>query len=65
MGVLGSMHISGHVVLRTDKGLHVERLWRDAEWWDKQVPKLKYFYFDYLLPELACPRYHKGGIRDH
>ena len=52
-------------VLRTDKGLHVERIWRDAEWWDKQLPKLKSFYFDHLLPELACPRYHKGGIHDH
>ena len=28
------------------------------------MPKLKYFYFDVLLPELAYPRYDHGGIRE-
>ena len=51
-------------VVRTDKELHVERIWRDTDWWQQQLPKLKSFYFDSLLPELACPRYHKGGICD-
>ena len=51
-------------VLRTDKELHVERIQRDQDWWDQQLPKLKTFYFDALLPELACPRFGKGGIRE-
>ena len=51
-------------VLRTEKELHVQRINRDRNWWEKQVPKLKSFYFDALLPELACPRLGKGGIRE-
>lgn len=51
-------------VLRTEKELFVERISRDTQWWDKQLPRLREFYFEALLPELACPRYNKGGIRD-
>ena len=51
-------------VLRTDKDLHIERIDRDSTWWKGQLPKLHTFYFDALLPELACPRYGKGGIRE-
>ena len=51
-------------VVRTNKELHVERIFRDQDWWNKQLPKLKNFYFNALLPELACPRYNKGGIRE-
>ena len=51
-------------VLRTDKDIHVERIQRDREWWEDQMPKLKKFYFDAMLPELACPRYRHGGIRE-
>ena len=51
-------------VVRTEKELHVERIWRNQEWWQIQLAKLRSFYFEALLPELACPRYHKGGIRD-
>ena len=49
-------------VLRTEKELHVERVYRDHSWWSEQIPKLKIFYA--LLPELACPRHRKGGIRE-
>ena len=51
-------------VLRTNKELHVERIYRDRKWWDGQLPRLQSFYFDALLPELACSRHGKGGIRD-
>ena len=51
-------------VVRTEKSLHVERIQRDKKWWEHQVPKLKEFYFRALLPELACPRHGKGGIRE-
>ena len=51
-------------VLRTEMELHVERVYRDHSWWSEQIPKLKTFYFNALLPELACPRHGKGGIRE-
>ena len=51
-------------VLRTNKDMHVERIYREKEWWDRQLPKLKKFYFESMLPELACPRYRLGGIRE-
>ena len=51
-------------VLRTNKDLHVERIFRDPDWWKQQLPRLKHFYFDAFLPELACPRRGKGGVRE-
>ena len=51
-------------VLRTNKELHVQCIYRDMRWWDGQLPRLQSFYFDALLPELACPRQGKGGIRE-
>ena len=51
-------------VLRTEKALHIERIKRDRVWWKKQLSKLSKFYYEALLPELACPRYCKGGIRE-
>ena len=51
-------------VVHTEKELHVERIHRQTSWWDSILDKLKPFYFNSLLPELACPRHHKGGIRD-
>lgn len=51
-------------VVRTEEDLYVERILRDDEWWQTQLPKLEKFYFTALLPELACPRYHAGGIRE-
>lgn len=50
-------------VVRTEKELHVERIYRDRKWWASQLEKLREFYFNSLLPELACPRKGKGGIR--
>lgn len=51
-------------VMRTDQVLHIERIYRDRLWWDEQLIKLEKFYFKAMLPELACPRYMKGGIRE-
>ena len=50
--------------VHTEKDIHIERISRNKMWWDQQLPKLKAFYFDALLPELACPRHGKGGIRE-
>lgn len=51
-------------VVRTEKDMSIERIYRDRQWWDKQLPKLKAFYDNALLPELACPRFGKGTIRE-
>ena len=51
-------------VLTTDKDMHIERIYRDITWWDLQLKKLKTFYFEALLPELASPRHRNGGIRE-
>ena len=51
-------------VVRTEKDIHIQRIYRNTEWWEQQLPKLKAFYFDTVLPELTCPRYTKGGIRE-
>lgn len=51
-------------VLRTEKDIHVERIYRHETWWATQLQKLRTFYFNSLLPELACPRYRNGGIRE-
>ena len=51
-------------VVRTNKDLLVECIFRDPYWWKQQLPRLKDFYFDALLPELACPRRGKGGVRE-
>ena len=51
-------------VVRTNKDMHIERKCRAEDWWQKQLPKLNEFYFDALLPELACPRHNNGGIRE-
>lgn len=51
-------------VLRTDKDIHIESIYRDKAWWDEQLPALEKFYFNALLPELASPRHRKGGIRE-
>ena len=51
-------------VVRTNNDLHIERIYTDKAWQHCNIPKLKNFYFSALLPELACPRHHKGGIRE-
>lgn len=51
-------------VVRTEKDISIERIPRDRKWWEEQLQKLEDFYFHALLPELACPRYRQGGIRE-
>ena len=51
-------------VVRTNKDMYIERIYRDTKWWDGQLEKLGKFYFGALLPELASPRYKCGGIRE-
>ena len=51
-------------VVRTNKSIHVERIHQNKDWWNPQVNKCQKFYFNALLPELACPRYGKGEIRE-
>ena len=51
-------------VVRTNKNIYVERIHHNRDWWNSQMKKLRAFYFDALLPELACPRHGKGGIRE-
>ncbi len=51
-------------VVCTRKDMHVERIHRDRKWWGTQLAKLRKFYFTALLPELACPRFRYGDIRE-
>ena len=50
-------------VVRTNKDMYIERIYRDTKWWDGQLEKLRNFYFGALLPELASPCYECGGKR--
>ena len=52
------------LVVKTEQDIHIERIYRDKKWWGLQLEKFRSFYFDSLLPELACTRHRKGGIRD-
>ena len=51
-------------VVRTTKDIHVERIQYDKTFWEGVLPKLRSFYFDAILPELACPHYPQGDIRE-
>ena len=51
-------------VVRTNKDLYIERLSYREEFWKVVLPKLRSFYFDAILPELAAPHYQQGGIRE-
>ena len=51
------------LVVQTNIDLFIQRIYWDQDFWSKQFPKLERFYFKALLPELAVPRYHSGGIR--
>ncbi len=51
-------------VLRTNKDIHIERIYRDNTWLGQQLTKLRSFYYNLLLSELACPRFRNGGIRE-
>ncbi len=52
------------LVVKTEMDVHIERIYRDKKWWSLQLDKLRTFYFDSLLAELACPRHRAGGIRE-
>ena len=51
-------------VVQTNKDLYVPCIFWDPNWWKQQLPRLKEFYFDTLLTEVACPGHGKGGIRE-
>ena len=51
-------------VVHTTVDLHVERIPWDPQFWMSILPKLHTFYFNAILPELALPRLHTGGIRE-
>ena len=51
-------------VVRTSTDLHIERLRWDSAFWSAIMPWLQEFYFTAILPELALPNLHKGGIRE-
>ena len=40
----------------TTKSIAVERIYSDLEWQQKQVPKLDAYFYEYMLPEIICPR---------
>ena len=42
-------------------GIHVERISRDTEFWNKDIcPKLKWLFYICLLPKIASPHHTKG-----
>ena len=49
-------------VVRTEKEIHVERIFRKTRWWDEQIPKLRVFYFEALLPEFFFVRDTTRGV---
>ena len=49
-------------VVKTGKNVHIERIRRNDSWFKAHLCKLRRFYFNCVLPELACPRFRKGGI---
>ena len=52
-------------VVWTPKGMSVEHIRFDPEFWEEMKPKLVRFHREALLPELALPRYTSGqSIRE-
>ena len=50
------------IVVCTLADIHIERLNWDSAFLYAIIPKLQDFYFNAILPELAVPTLHKGGI---
>jgi hypothetical protein len=53
-GIMATLQIkwSDFVVL-TNKHLHIERIYCDADFWEREMlPELNSFYFKYLAPEV-------------
>ena len=55
---------NGVILLLEPMKTSIERITWDTDFWNNSFPKLKYFYFTALLPELAQPRLQHGGIRE-
>jgi len=52
-------------IAATNLDKFVEKIYPDAELWDKMLPKLKRFYHECLLPEIIDPRISRGmKVRD-
>ena len=67
--VQGQMAITGRpwcdFVVWTPKGMSVERILFDNDFWDSVKPKLLKFHCKAILPELALQRYTSGqAIRE-
>ena len=59
--VQGQMAITGihlcNFVVWTPKGIHVQTVHFNNEFWNStRVPKLKHFYYYFLLPEIVYPQ---------
>jgi len=51
-------------IVKTTQDIHIERIQYDKTFLEGVLPKLRPFYFDAILPELACPHYPQCGIRE-
>ncbi|CAN7995697.1 unnamed protein product [Ixodes hexagonus] len=58
--IQGQLHISNRVycdlAVWSPTDFFVQRIQRDTKFWKTAVPKLREFFFHYLLPELLDPR---------
>ena len=43
-------------VVKTTVDIHIERITFDEDFCNKFIPKVRYFYFDCILPQLTDPR---------
>ena len=63
--MFGAQGASGATfVVRTEVDLHIERICFHSDFWNANTHRLRAFYFQATLPELALPRLRKGGIRE-
>jgi len=51
-------------IVNTEKDLYIERIHFNKVFWDGLISKLETFYFQAMLPELACPTHGRGGVRE-
>lgn len=58
-GQLGILNLEWcDFVVWTNVDLHVERVKADPEFWQLQcLPKLEYYYYNIMLPEIVYPRH--------
>ncbi|XP_078655620.1 uncharacterized protein LOC144902215 [Branchiostoma floridae x Branchiostoma belcheri] len=49
----------------TPAGIHIQRISQDEVFWNTAMfPNLKWFFYNCMLPELACPRYPHMPLRE-